>query len=68
MSYQSIKSKQLLKLPVVLLFLLVSSLQLMAQTNVVTGTVTDPMGEPLMRCECSPERQPYRWYNYRYGR
>lgn len=48
MSYQSIKSKQLLKLPVVLLFLLVSSLQLMAQTNVVTGTVTDPTGEPLI--------------------
>ena len=48
MSYQFIKSKQLLKLPVVLLFLLVSSLQLMAQTNVVTGTVTDPLGEPLI--------------------
>lgn len=48
MSYQFIKSKQLLKLPVVLLFLLVSSLQLMAQTNIVTGTVTDPLGEPLI--------------------
>lgn len=48
MSYQFIKSKQLLKLPVVLLFLLVSSLQLMAQTNVVTGTVTDPLGDPLI--------------------
>lgn len=48
MSYQFIKSKQLLKLPVVLLFLLVSSLQLMAQTNVVIGTVTDPLGEPLI--------------------
>ncbi len=48
MSYQFIKSKQLLKLPVVLLFLLVSSLQLMAQINVVTGTVTDPLGEPLI--------------------
>lgn len=48
MSYQFIKSKQLLKLPVVLLFLLVSSLQLMAQTNVVTGIVTDPLGEPLI--------------------
>lgn len=48
MSYQFIKSKQLLKLPVVLLFLLVSSLQLMAQTNVVTGTVIDPLGEPLI--------------------
>lgn len=66
MSYQFIKSKQLLKLPVVLLFLLVSSLQLMAQTNVVTGTVTDPLGEPD-RCECSPERQPDRWNHYRYG-
>ncbi|MCD8136902.1 MAG: TonB-dependent receptor [Parabacteroides gordonii] len=48
MSYQFIKSNSLLKLPVVLLFLLVSSLQLMAQTNVVTGTVTDPLGEPLI--------------------
>lgn len=48
MSYQFIKSKQLLKLPVVLLFLLVSSLQLMAQTNVVTGTVIDPLGDPLI--------------------
>lgn len=48
MNYQSKKSRQLLRLPVVLLFLLACSFQLMAQSKVVTGTVTDAIGDPLI--------------------
>lgn len=48
MNYQLKKSRQLLRLPVVLLFLLACSFQLMAQSNVVTGTVTDAIGDPLI--------------------
>lgn len=48
MNHQLMKSRQLLRLPVVLLFLLACSFQLMAQSNVVTGKVTDGSGEPLI--------------------
>lgn len=48
MNYQLKKSRQLLRLPVVLLFLLACSFQLMAQMKVVTGTVTDAIGDPLI--------------------
>lgn len=48
MNYQLKKSRQLLRLPVVLLFLLACSFQLMAQSKVVTGKVTDASGEPLI--------------------
>lgn len=48
MDHQLMKSRQLFRLPVVLLFLLACSFQLMAQSNVVTGKVTDGSGEPLI--------------------
>lgn len=48
MNYQLKKSRQLLRLPVALLFLLACSFQLMAQSKVVTGKVTDASGEPLI--------------------